>query len=290
MVDQQARAVSGAQSEAASARPAKPTAELTFIGNATTLLRLGEFTVLTDPNFLHRGQRAYLGYGLWSRRLAEPAMQPGELPELDAVVLSHLHGDHFDRIAREQLAHDLPIVTTPAAAGRLRRWGFDAAHPLDPWASTGFARGGQRLELTAVPGVHGPGPIGRRLMPPVMGTVLRLTRPDAAPLTVYVTGDTLPCPGVREVTRRFPDLDAMLIHLGGTRILGITITMNGRQGAELIDALNPPLAVPIHFDDYRVFRSPLSDFLAQVRARRTASEIRVLERGATGSLLPDAPR
>ena len=28
---------------------------ITFIGTATTLIRLGSFTVLTDPNFLHRG-------------------------------------------------------------------------------------------------------------------------------------------------------------------------------------------------------------------------------------------
>ena len=28
---------------------------LTFIGNATTLLRYGGFTILTDPNFLRRG-------------------------------------------------------------------------------------------------------------------------------------------------------------------------------------------------------------------------------------------
>jgi ribonuclease BN (tRNA processing enzyme) len=71
---------------------------LTFVGTATTLLRLGGFTVLTDPNFLHRGQRAYLGKGLWSRRLTDPAVTVGELPSLDAVVLSHLHGDHFGGI------------------------------------------------------------------------------------------------------------------------------------------------------------------------------------------------
>jgi L-ascorbate metabolism protein UlaG (beta-lactamase superfamily) len=41
-----------------------PPGSLTFIGTATTVLRLGGFTLLTDPNFLHRGQRAYLGYGL----------------------------------------------------------------------------------------------------------------------------------------------------------------------------------------------------------------------------------
>jgi L-ascorbate metabolism protein UlaG (beta-lactamase superfamily) len=34
---------------------------MTFGGNATMLLRIGAFTLLTDPNFLRRGQRARLG-------------------------------------------------------------------------------------------------------------------------------------------------------------------------------------------------------------------------------------
>src|SRR5215208_5701630 len=97
---------------------------ITFIGTATTIVRLGSFTVLTDPNFLHRGQRAYLGRGLWSRRRTEPAMPIEALPALDLVVLSHLHGDHFDRVARAGLDRGVPIATTPHAARRLGRWGF----------------------------------------------------------------------------------------------------------------------------------------------------------------------
>jgi L-ascorbate metabolism protein UlaG (beta-lactamase superfamily) len=53
---------------------------LQFIGNATTLLRLGPFTILTDPNFLHRGQWAYLGHGLASRRRLDPALRIEDLP------------------------------------------------------------------------------------------------------------------------------------------------------------------------------------------------------------------
>ena len=64
---------------------------LTFVGTATTLLRLGGFTLLADPNFLHRGQDVHLGYGLFSGRRIEPALQPAELPALDAMVL-HLGG------------------------------------------------------------------------------------------------------------------------------------------------------------------------------------------------------
>jgi L-ascorbate metabolism protein UlaG (beta-lactamase superfamily) len=39
------------------------TGSLTFIGTATTLISYGGFTLLTDPNFLHRGQRGLPGQG-----------------------------------------------------------------------------------------------------------------------------------------------------------------------------------------------------------------------------------
>jgi L-ascorbate metabolism protein UlaG (beta-lactamase superfamily) len=92
------------------------TDRIVFVGTATTLIQAAGFTILTDPNFLHRGQRAYVGMGLTTRRLTEPALSIGELPPLDFAVLSHHHGDHFDRIAARDLDHDLPIITS-----RMRR-------------------------------------------------------------------------------------------------------------------------------------------------------------------------
>jgi predicted pyridoxine 5'-phosphate oxidase superfamily flavin-nucleotide-binding protein len=44
---------------------------LCFIGAATTLVRYAGFTVLTDPNFLHRGERGYLGNGRRTTRRTE---------------------------------------------------------------------------------------------------------------------------------------------------------------------------------------------------------------------------
>ncbi len=41
-------------------------ASLPFVGTATTVLDFGGMTLLTDPDFLHKGQRVYLGYGLFS--------------------------------------------------------------------------------------------------------------------------------------------------------------------------------------------------------------------------------
>jgi L-ascorbate metabolism protein UlaG (beta-lactamase superfamily) len=253
---------------------------LEFIGTATTLLRLGPFTVLTDPNFLHRGQRAYLGKGLWSRRLTEPARQPADLPALDAVLLSHLHGDHFDRAARQELDRALPVVTTPPAGRRLRRWGFGGAQGLDTWQSWETDRDGTGLRITAVPGVHAPGP-ARALLPPVMGSVLELEQPGRPVFRLYVSGDTLHRPWLREVVDRTGPLDAAVLHLGGTRILGITVTMDGRQGTDLLELLDPPVAVPVHHDDYGVFKSPLADVLAEATERGLRERVRTVHRGET---------
>jgi L-ascorbate metabolism protein UlaG (beta-lactamase superfamily) len=261
-----------------------PTDSLTFIGTATTLLRLGSFTLLTDPNFLHRGQRAYLGKGLWSRRLTEPAMSPGELPGLDAVVLSHLHGDHFDRVARHELARSQPVLTTGKAARTLRRWGFEASG-LEPWDSHVLRHESETLRVTAVPAVHARGVMGR-LLPPVIGTVLELSHAGDVVRRVYLSGDTLTGDHVDEIARRYPDLDTVVMHLGGTRVLFRTVTMDAGQGVDFLQRLRPPRAVPVHHDDYGVFASPLSDFLAAARSAGFADVVTTVARGETVSLEP----
>src|SRR4051812_49541959 len=79
-----------------------------FVGNATVILRYAGFTILTDPNFLHKGDHVHLGYGLTSKRLTDPAIELDALPPIDLIVLSHLHGDHFDQIVEQRLDKDLP--------------------------------------------------------------------------------------------------------------------------------------------------------------------------------------
>jgi L-ascorbate metabolism protein UlaG (beta-lactamase superfamily) len=257
-------------------------ADLTFIGTATTLLHLGPFTVLTDPNFLHRGQHAYLGRGLTAKRVTEPAMSIDELPPLDAVVLSHLHGDHFDRVARRGLTRDAPIVTTTHAAGRLRRFGFSTVG-LDTWEEHTLERDGHRLTVQSLPGVHAYGVLGK-LLPPVMGSLLRWTDNGQVRRTLYQTGDTLTGPHLREIRERHPSIDGAVVHLGGTRVLGAVVTLDAKGGLELLEAVEPGYAVPVHYDDYTRFRSSLSDFLSAVGSTRWSSRIRVVERGQTISL------
>ena len=252
---------------------------ITFVGNATTLLRLGSFTLLTDPNFLRKGQRAYLGNGLWTRRLREPAMQPADLPPLDVVVLSHLHGDHFDRVARRGLTRDTPVVTTPEAARRLARWGFETA-ALRTWQVHELSTGEERLTIESLPAVHARGALGR-LLPTVMGSWVEHRVGQALRHRLYISGDTLTGDHVDDIRRRHPVTDVAVVHLGGTRVLFSTVTMDAGQGVDFVRRVDPGRVVPVHFDDYTVFRSPVAAFVDAAGAAGFGARIDVPLHGET---------
>ena len=252
-----------------------------FVGTATVILRYAGLTILTDPNFLHAGDHVHLGYGLTSKRLTEPAIDISDLPPIDVVVLSHYHGDHFDRIAEERLDRSIPIVTTKHAAAALARKGFRAAHSISNWEKLVIEKGDARLAITSTPGRHGP-PILSAALPPVMGSLLEFQDADLQTrLRLYVSGDTLVHDDLREIPKRFPSIDLALLHLGGTRILGVLLTADAKQGVELLRIVDARTNIPIHYDDYTVFKSPLEDFKTAVREAGLEERVRYLARGET---------
>lgn len=252
-----------------------------FIGNATTIIRYAGFAILTDPNFLHRHEVARLGYGLRSKRLTDPALEIADLPPLDFVLLSHMHEDHFDRVAARDLDKGLPIVTTHHAATALETMGFQAPHELRTWESLSVRKGDARLRITSMPGTHGPGVVGR-LLPPVMGSMLEFQpAPGHTALRLYVSGDTLMHDQIRRLRLSYPDIDLALLHLGGTRVLGIYVTMDAAQGVEMIRVLQPKTAIPIHYGEYTVMKSPIEDFQKAVREAGFEDRVRYLSHGET---------
>ncbi len=244
------------------------TGEITFIGTATVLLRVGGLTILTDPNFLHAGEHAYLGSGLFSKRRTEPALAVEQLPALDFVILSHHHGDHFDRRAAQGLNKMVPIFTEPGGAKKLRKQGFVNSRPMETWQSVEVHRSGKRrATITAMPGKHSPAVLSP-FIPSVMGSMIEIDRPDKRPYRIYVTGDTLVHDQLADIPKRYAGIDLCLIHLGGTKIAGVLLTMDAAQGVEALRVVQPRSAIPIHYNDYGVFKSPLSEFRAAARDLR----------------------
>ena len=251
-----------------------------FVGTATVLIRYGGFTILTDPNFLHKGDHVHLGYGLRSERLTEPAMTLEQLPPLDFVLLSHMHGDHFDHVVSERLDKHVPILTTKHAAASLKALGFERPIALDTWDGIEVTKGASSMRVSAMPGKHAPGPL-RLMIPPTMGSMLEFSSGTKTALRIYITGDTLIHEHLKEIPKRYPEIDIALLHLGGTRIAGVLLTMDAKQGVEAIRITNPRTAIPIHYNDYGVFKSPLEDFKVAVREAGLEERVHYLAHGDT---------
>ena len=116
--------------------------------------------MLTDPNFLHRGQYAYLGKGLMSRRLTEPALaayrayRPTWTPWCSRICTATTGtGWRAGRLDRS-----LPIITTPHASRRLQGvHGFSRATGLPTWHDQVLVKEHSQVRVTALPGRHAPG-------------------------------------------------------------------------------------------------------------------------------------
>lgn len=254
---------------------------ISFIGTATVIIKYAGFTILTDPNFLHKGDHVHLGYGLTSKRLTNPSMEIEQLPDLDFCILSHLHGDHFDRIAEKKLNKNLPIVSTNHAAVSLKRKGFNSTIGLDTWETYIFQKGKAKVRITSMPGRHAPTPLHLAL-PPVMGSMIEFQHDNSKiPFRMYISGDTLVFNDLKEIPKKYPNIDLGLIHLGGTRIFGVMLTMDAAQGVEAIKIIKPKLVIPIHYNDYTVFKSPLKDFKKAVAEAGLQKQVIYLSHGAT---------
>jgi L-ascorbate metabolism protein UlaG (beta-lactamase superfamily) len=258
-----------------------------FIGNATTLIRFGGLTILTDPAFLHKGEHVDLGHGIWARREVEPACQIADLPPIDLIVLSHYHGDHFDDVAAQELDKNLPIVSTADAVGKLNALGFRQGYPLDTWESLAVHKGDATLEITAVPAKHATDEAVNELLMPVNGHILDFNRNDAHLYRLYITGDTMLTDNLADIPRHYPDIDLGLIHTGGTTFLVTVVTMTGEQAVKAVEITKPRTAIPIHYNDFSVFRSGLDDFKKAAQASIATTKFVYLAHGETYTFKPN---
>lgn len=102
---------------------------------------------------------------------------------------------------------------------------------------------------------------------------------EAPTFKLYISGDTLVYDDLKEIPRRYPNIDLALIHLGGTVVMGLLVTMDAAQGVQLIHMVQPREIVPIHYNDYTVFKSPIEEFLLAAREAGLEDRIHYLKHG-----------
>jgi L-ascorbate metabolism protein UlaG (beta-lactamase superfamily) len=156
---------------------------------------------------------------------------------IDAVVISHLHSDHFDDVARSALPKGLLVLCPLRIADKIRGFGFTNVQPV----GTGTRLG--EITMSATAGHHGP-PEVRDDMGPVSGFVFRApTEPR-----FYWAGDTILCDEVREViAAERPEV--IVVHACGAAWGGIgPIVMDAEMALETVRLSRPAIVIATHMD------------------------------------------
>jgi L-ascorbate metabolism protein UlaG (beta-lactamase superfamily) len=220
---------------------------ITHISTACVLLEIGSVRILTDPVF-DEGERYYsFGYpGIGATRLQGPALKPAEIPDLDAMLLSHAHhSDNLDEGGRSLFPRARQIITTihdkkyvrDDAIG-LRRWGSTTIH----------GQGGEIITVSATPALHGP-----CLFPEswrVCGFVLKWEGQENGAL--YISGDTVYFGELREIGDRF-DIGTALLHLGAVHFWPplpswFRFTFGSAGAVKMAQLLGLETLIPIHYE------------------------------------------
>ena len=245
---------------------------LWLLRHATLRLETAGQRLLVDPQLDPAGARPPVEHTAHPRRnplveLPEPAGVA--VQALDAVLLTHRHGDHLDATALELLSRDLPILCQPADADALRAEGFAAVRPVDRDATLG------PVTVTRTAGRHGTGEIGER-MGPVSGFVVRGADEPAE----YIAGDTIWCDEVAAALDAHRP-DVVVLNAGAARFLeGDAITMTADDVVAVARHAPAARVVAVHLEAVNHCGLTRADLRERLHAEGLTDRVTVPEDGA----------
>jgi L-ascorbate metabolism protein UlaG (beta-lactamase superfamily) len=245
------------------------------VGGPTTVLDLGGLRVVSDPTFDAPGPHGYL------TKTIGPAVADDQLGPVDLVLVSHdNHPDNLDDRGRA-LALAAPLVlTTRSGASRLGQ----PAVGLAPWTSHTVRRSGSGdLTVTAVPAVHGPEDGERDADGFVNCEVTGFVLSGQDLPTIYVSGDNASIQTVAEIARRFPAVDAVVLHAGAARVpgkfRGRPLSLDSIRAAAAAAVLGPAMVIPAHYDGWAHFSEGRADLARAFDDAGLTAQLRLSDHG-----------
>ncbi len=165
--------------------------QVQLIRSATIKVALGGTVFLIDPMLAPRGAWPGFQYSVNSEArnpLTDLPMSVEQaLSGVDAVVLTHLHDDHWDEEARRRIPKDMPIFTdSEAHRQELFKAGFTNVMVLEP--KTVF----KGVTLSPQMSQHGPDEVlAYHPLGDLLGTTMGIFFERKGSKSVYVVGDSV---------------------------------------------------------------------------------------------------
>jgi L-ascorbate metabolism protein UlaG (beta-lactamase superfamily) len=252
---------------------------ITFIGQSTFLLQLGEINILTDPIF---SRRASPVQWIGPKRARLPGIALADLPEIHLILVSHNHYDHLDLFSLRKLSQRFaPQVLTPLGNRALiLESGLSKITELDWWQSHEIGK----VRITATPAQHFS---ARSFFDRNKALWSGFVVEDPA-RTIFFSGDTGYGEHFKEIAHRFPKMDLALLPIGSyePRWFMRELHTNPEEAVQAFLDSNAKQAIGMHFGTFQLtdegIDEPTQDLQRALNLNGLGpQQFRVLEFGET---------
>ncbi|HCX49823.1 MAG TPA: MBL fold metallo-hydrolase [Bacillus sp. (in: Bacteria)] len=209
----------------------------TWIGHSTFLLQLDGLNILTDPVWAKR-----MGF---QKRLTEPGIPLGELPEIDVVVISHGHYDHLDFPTLKKLKGNPQYFVPVGMKTLFEKKGYHNVIELSWWKRTEY----KGIQVHFVPAQHWT----RRTLTDMNTSHWGGWIFQTAGETFYFVGDTGYFSGFKEIAERFT-IDTVFMPIGAYEPEWFMADshISPEDSVKAFIELEAKQFVPMHYGAYRL--------------------------------------
>lgn len=226
-------------------QPSTSGLRVTWIGHSSVLIEIDGARVLTDPIWSRRASPTPIAGPL---RFQDVPIALEELPQLDAVVISHDHYDHLDYETIVDLANTgVPFLVPLGVGAHLAEWDIADAQIIefdwwDHWTSP------SGIEFIATPARHFSGrSLTDRNRTLWASWVIRGPRHR-----VYFGGDTGFFSGFNEIGEREGPFDIALMPIGSYGFAWPAVHLTPEQAVNAFMMVRGGLFVPIHWGTFNL--------------------------------------
>ena len=211
--------------------------KIQLIRNATMKISYAGKTFLTDPMLAGKGEIQSFA-GIEKNPTKElPLPEKEILSDIDAVLVSHNHPDHFDPKAVDLLDKNLTTFIQPADEEAVRNFRFNNFIVVEK--ETLY----ENIKITRTGGKHGSDEILEK-MGEVSGFIFEAENEPV----VYWIGDSVLCEEVIDVVKKYSP-DIIITHSGGAQIPGFNpILMDADETLKLFELNKEVKVVAVHLE------------------------------------------